>query len=170
MPGPKPSTPDGARRTLARVSTPLTSGEWEQLETLAATWGCSGAEAVRRAVAASWREHACPATYAIRVDGGDMGDMVVMAESRAGAAQEARRILGLGGWTSPGTQIKAEVRVGHPVVGRTFRPPFAEAGATCLCFAYDWRTGYWMRFADGTERDVSERAIGRTFHRVERAS
>jgi hypothetical protein len=68
-PGPKPSTPDGARRALARVSAPLTSAEWEQLETLAATWGCSGAEAVRRAVAAAWREHACPATYAIRVDG-----------------------------------------------------------------------------------------------------
>lgn len=36
-----------------------------------------------------------------------------------------------------------------------------------LCFGYDPRQGFWMRSVDDPEdeRNVSERAIDRTFHR-----
>ncbi len=37
----------------------------------------------------------------------------------------------------------------------------------CLCFGYDPRHGFWMRDeATGEERNVSERAIGRTCHKI----
>jgi hypothetical protein len=36
------------------------------------------------------------------------------------------------------------------------------------CFGYDPRHGFWMRWVDHPEvTNISERAIGRTFHRVE---
>lgn len=36
-----------------------------------------------------------------------------------------------------------------------------------LCFGYDPRHGFWMRDeASGEQRNVSERAIGRTYHEV----
>lgn len=36
-----------------------------------------------------------------------------------------------------------------------------------LCVGYDPRHGFWMREeGTGVERNVSERAIGRTFHRI----
>jgi hypothetical protein len=37
----------------------------------------------------------------------------------------------------------------------------------CVCFGYDPRHGFWMRQLDtGVERNVSERAIDRTYHRI----
>lgn len=53
------------------------------------------------------------------------------------------------------------------VVGRYYR---AWDGRTYLCFAYDPRQGFWMRAVDAgapRETNVSERAIGRTYHPVE---
>lgn len=51
----------------------------------------------------------------------------------------------------------------HPVVGRFFK----SAGETFYCDSYDPRIGYWMSCLDSdARRNVSERAIGRTFHEV----
>lgn len=37
-----------------------------------------------------------------------------------------------------------------------------------LCFGYDPRHGFWMRSEEtGEERNISERAIGRTYHRIQ---
>ncbi len=50
------------------------------------------------------------------------------------------------------------------VVGKTFN---CWSGNLMLCFGYDWRHGFWMRdLKTGEERNVSERAIGRTYHEV----
>jgi len=53
----------------------------------------------------------------------------------------------------------------HPVIGRSFR---GWDGKTYLCESYDPTCGYWMTAVDGSRRtNVSERAIGRTYHRIE---
>lgn len=51
MASPHPSTPSGSRRDLPRARVPLTPEEQAQVRTLAERWGCSEAEAIRRAVA-----------------------------------------------------------------------------------------------------------------------
>lgn len=54
------------------------------------------------------------------------------------------------------------------IVGDLFRGPgFLGLGSSVYeCMAYDWRTGWWMRNQESGEvRDISERAIGRTYHR-----
>lgn len=88
----------------------------------------------------------------------------VQAASEEDALAEARRILGprAAGETLRVTGSKPT----HYAIGHLFRPPLREDGAVCLCIAFDWRTGFWMRFPDGTERDVSTRAIGRTYHKI----
>jgi hypothetical protein len=55
----------------------------------------------------------------------------------------------------------------HPVVGRMFR---AYVSKVYYCDSYDPSCGYWMTNVDDpTDRtNVSERAIGRTFHEVSR--
>ena len=48
-------------------------------------------------------------------------------------------------------------------VGKRFR----SFDRPYLCFGYDPRSGFWVRDEEtGEERNVSERAIGRTFHRI----
>ena len=58
----------------------------------------------------------------------------------------------------------------HHTVGRRFR---AWDGHTYFCDSYDPGCGYWMtregsatNQTDADRRNVSERAIGRTYHRV----
>lgn len=44
---------------------------------------------------------------------------------------------------------------------------YSSLSGPCLCFGYDPRHGFWVRDeATGKERNVSERAIGRTLHRI----
>jgi len=52
----------------------------------------------------------------------------------------------------------------HEVVGHTF---IGWNGATFICDSYDPRIGYWMTNTDDAtdRRNVSERAIGKTFHK-----
>ncbi len=51
------------------------------------------------------------------------------------------------------------------VVGKTYQGPFADG--EFLCTGYDIRAGFWMQdIATGARRNVSERAIDRTFHRI----
>jgi len=53
------------------------------------------------------------------------------------------------------------------VVGKKFRGPFNEG--EFLCTGYDPRCGFWMQRLDEPEahlRDLSERAIGRTYHQI----
>lgn len=52
--GPKPTTDQGSRRDLPRLTVPMTTEERAALEELAARWGCSATEAVRRAVGEAW--------------------------------------------------------------------------------------------------------------------
>ncbi len=51
-------------------------------------------------------------------------------------------------------------------VGKKFNYPFGEEGdKEYLCTGYDYRCGFWMRSTKtGKLKNVSERAIGRTFH------
>lgn len=67
-------------------------------------------------------------------------------------------------------RVAATTERGTWIVGKTYRGPNPNADGPDMlpytCVAYDWRTGWWMRGADGSMRDVSERAIGRTFHEV----
>jgi hypothetical protein len=52
------------------------------------------------------------------------------------------------------------------VVGKTYK----GFDGTYLCFGYDPREGFWMRSVDSERQtNVSERAIGRTFHVVNRS-
>jgi hypothetical protein len=53
------------------------------------------------------------------------------------------------------------------VVGGRYRAP-GDGGAivTYVCDGYDPRSGFWMRAPGGAQRNVSERAIDRTYHRV----
>ena len=54
-------------------------------------------------------------------------------------------------------------------VGKKYK---AWDGRTYLCFGYDPRHGFWMRSVDGGETrqtNVSERAIGRTYHQLREA-
>ncbi len=49
------------------------------------------------------------------------------------------------------------------VVGKRFQSLFG----TCVCFGYDPRHGFWVRDErSGEERNVSERAIGKTLHEI----
>lgn len=60
----------------------------------------------------------------------------------------------------PPTVVVKEAR--HPTVGERFRSPYGD----CTCTSYDSRQGFWMAWANGERHNVSERAIGRTYHRV----
>lgn len=53
------------------------------------------------------------------------------------------------------------------VVGGRYRA-LGDGGAIVvyLCDGYDPRSGFWMRAPGGAQRNVSERAIDRTYHRV----
>jgi hypothetical protein len=46
------------------------------------------------------------------------------------------------------------------IVGKKYK----AAGEVFTCFGYDPRCGFWMRSDDGPVHNVSERAIGTTFH------
>jgi len=54
----------------------------------------------------------------------------------------------------------------HTVVGHFYRGWGSAGQATYLCDSYDPAIGFWMtNIADESDRrNVSERAIGRTFH------
>jgi hypothetical protein len=67
----------------------------------------------------------------------------------------------------------------HDVIGRRFRAwdVYADRACVFICDSYDPRIGYWMTREDAPEehksdeegpwrRNVTERAIGRTFHRI----
>lgn len=54
------------------------------------------------------------------------------------------------------------VEEAHDTVGKTFR----GLDGISVCTGYDSRQGFWMLWPSGETRNVSERAIGRTFHRV----
>lgn len=56
--------------------------------------------------------------------------------------------------------------VGHRFRGSQWKPPFGTV--VFRCTSYDSRQGFWMENeADPKDRhNVSERAIGRTFHRI----
>jgi hypothetical protein len=48
-------------------------------------------------------------------------------------------------------------------VGKRFR----SFDRSYLCFGYDPRHGFWVRDEEtGEQRNISERAIGRTYHRI----
>lgn len=53
----------------------------------------------------------------------------------------------------------------HEVVGKRFK---AYNGRVYYCDSYDPRRGYWMTPEDNhaDRTNVSERAIGRTFHQI----
>ncbi len=55
----------------------------------------------------------------------------------------------------------------HDVVGQIFR---GWNGENYICDSYDQRIGFWMTnlASDDDRRNVSERAIGRTFHQARR--
>ena len=57
----------------------------------------------------------------------------------------------------------------HETVGRLFRSPLCVDGMY-LCTSYDSMCGFWMQNPTdpADRRNVSERAIGRTFHRVQK--
>ena len=72
-----------------------------------------------------------------------------------------------------------ETHPDHPVVGHTFAAycPYDSKPAVYYCDSYDTKIGYWMRREDCPEehkqdesgkwrRNVSERAIDRTFHTI----
>ena len=88
--------------------------------------------------------------------------LVVPAETDEAAILVAKAILGT--WLSPNAVLKVvRVRDYHETVGQHFRGP----EGTYACVAYDWRTGFWMKdVKTGVDRDVSERALGRTYHRI----
>lgn len=57
----------------------------------------------------------------------------------------------------------------HPTVGHYFSAPnfSGPSPAVYYCDSYDPRCGFWMTDIATQERtNVSERAIGRTFHRI----
>ena len=70
--------------------------------------------------------------------------------------------------------LTPETHPNHDVVGQRFR----AHGVEYFCDSYDAACGYWMTPSDPDQphpfdptkkderRNVSERAIGRTFHRV----
>jgi hypothetical protein len=89
--------------------------------------------------------------------------VVVLATTDEEALAKARDLLA--DWLAPTSVLKVVAHAAeHSVVGHTFR----GTRGVCRCIAYDWRTGFWMR--DDTQPnpdnrwDVSERAIGRTYH------
>jgi len=93
--------------------------------------------------------------------------VVVPAATDPEAIEKVRTLLGE--WLAPSAVLKVvRVREEHETVGRRHRgssivrPP--GASLECTCIAWDWRTGFWMRYDDGALHDVSERAIGRTYH------
>lgn len=96
--------------------------------------------------------------------------LVVPANTDKEAIAKAREILG--DWLAPTTELKVvKTREWHETVGRRFRAPVfvrpEGASQECVCIAWDWRTGFWMKFdGDGELRDISERAIGRTYHQI----
>lgn len=49
-----------------------------------------------------------------------------------------------------------------PVVGESFRSPYGD----CVCTSYDSRYGFWMEWPNKERHNVSESAIGRTYHRI----
>ena len=59
-----------------------------------------------------------------------------------------------------------ETHPDHPTVGHNFK---SWDGHTYYCDSYDPAIGFWMTDVDdpGNRRNVSERAIGRTYHRVD---
>lgn len=63
-------------------------------------------------------------------------------------------------------EVASNHAVGHRFKGPRCTEPYGSA--TYLCTSYDSRQGFWMENeADPSDRrNVSERAIGRTFHRI----
>lgn len=94
--------------------------------------------------------------------------LVVQASTDQEALDKARALLG--DWLAPSAMLKVvKTRRWHETVGRRFRAPGyvrpESASQECVCIAWDWRTGFWMKFdGDGELRAISERAIGRTYH------
>lgn len=54
----------------------------------------------------------------------------------------------------------------NQTVGKYYQGPFADG--TFLCTGYDIRAGFWMQDINNPNnlRNVSERAIGRTYHHI----
>lgn len=88
---------------------------------------------------------------------------LVPAETDDAAIAAVRGLLA-GEWADDPLRV-VEVRDDHHAVGHRFRAPLADEAA-CTCIAFDWRVDYWMQFPSGKRRDVSFRAIDRTFHRI----
>lgn len=88
---------------------------------------------------------------------------VIPARSHQAAKKVAREMLE-GDWGDDPV-FRAKKEPFHSTVGHRFRGPF---GGTYRCTSYDSRTGFWMENeADPKDRrDVSERAPGRTYHRI----
>lgn len=109
-----------------------------------------------------------PPIYDVQVGYDSERRLVVSADSEEEALDLAADLLA--DWEVPRTElaVKREREV-HETVGQRFRGP-GMAGPepeTFVCVAYDWRTGFWMRDEKTHElRDVSERAPGRTYHRI----
>lgn len=84
----------------------------------------------------------------------------VWAETEA-AAREALVVYDF----PPDGELAADPN-GSSVLGSSFRS-FLD-GLVYLCVAHDPRRGLWMQRMDktGKARNISERAIGRTYHRV----
>ena len=63
-------------------------------------------------------------------------------------------------------EVASNHAVGHRFRGSNWRPPYGPV--VFRCTSYDSRQGFWMENeADPSDRhNVSERAIGRTFHRI----
>jgi hypothetical protein len=68
--------------------------------------------------------------------------------------------------------ITPKKRPDHPVVGKYFGGHSYKHDKTQIyyCDSHDLRAGYWMTNVSDSEdrKNVSERAIGRTFHRAEK--
>lgn len=104
--------------------------------------------------------------YFVQVGGDADRYFIVLAENSEAACTVARTLLN-DDW--PVTLAATPTGRGAHTVGRRFRGP--QFDATCTptyrCVAYDWRTGWWMRNeTTGELRDISERAIGRTYHEI----
>lgn len=96
--------------------------------------------------------------------------IILRAETGAAAVEGGARVLPCRDAIAPSQTVKAEETTrGQWTVGKRYRGPQFDATDKGIydCIAYDWRTGFWMKNIEtGEMRDVSERAIGRTFHEV----
>jgi hypothetical protein len=104
------------------------------------------------------------AVYRVKLADNDNVYFVFPVDTAAEAKKLASEALE-GAWGAK-PKLTATKEDYHSTVGNRFRFPFE--GRTYRCTSYDSRQGFWMENVDDAKdrRNVSERAIGRTFHRI----